>query len=139
VGRIILATATMKLTNFAKRAFGHKDVSEGSEDKPIASRIILGRRIDFYRNGRRMLQGIKLTDQEKHDSEILRFTHASMLIGEPCGNKKYCYVDATQNPVEIWLFGHRIHRASDLMNKSLPIVEKGLEDEWNSSIFVFAN
>lgn len=117
MGNIILARAILKPTRLYKRIIAHKDVSEGSVDQLIARRIILNYEVLFYRDGRRKIRNLELEDQDIHDSEILRFTHASILLSEPCGDKKYCYVDASVNPVEVWIFGKRIHKASDLLNQ----------------------
>ena len=81
------------------------DVSEGSQDKLIAKRSIVGKLVNFYHNGRREVRGVKgLTEEEINNSEILRLAHASLLLGEPVGDKRACYVDATKNPVEIWIY-----------------------------------
>ena len=53
----------------------------------------------------RIVKGVPLDDEESHDSEILRFAHASILIASPVGDKAKCYVDASKNPVEIWIYG----------------------------------
>lgn len=131
----ILGRAHCRPTALMRRMLKHRgDVSEGSADRLLATRIILGRRVDFYRNGRRELHGSKLTDTEMHDSELLRFAHASLLDGTGVGDKLFCWVDATKNPVEVWLFGKQINRVRDVLDESaldLPLRGKAalLEDK----------
>lgn len=98
-------TAHLRPSLFTKRMMKHKgDVSEGSQDKLIAKRRIVGTLVNFYHNGRREVRGVNLSEEEIHNSEILRLAHASLLLGEPVGDKKACYVDATKNPVEVWIY-----------------------------------
>ncbi len=93
-------------TKLHRRMHAHKgDVSEGTNFKLLAEKNILGQRVLFYTNGLRQVKGIPLNDEEAHDSEILRFAHASLLISSPVGDKKKCYVDASKNPVEVWIYG----------------------------------
>jgi hypothetical protein len=107
-----------------KRMVEHKcDVSEGTKYKSIAKRQLLGRQITFYSNGLRVIEGLDLTEQEQHDSEILRLTHASILIGEPVGDKRMCWVDATKDPVEIWVYGMEL---KDFIKRSKVLVENNL-------------
>ena len=89
-----------------RRMIKHKgDVSEGSTRVAVAYRYLLGRRVVFYHDGWRVIDKIKITEEEMFNSEILRFAHASLLTGEPVGDKRLCWVDATANPVKVWLFG----------------------------------
>lgn len=81
------------------------DVSEGTQWKIIAQCQILKKRVTFYHNGLRVIDGVDLDEQEMHESEILRLAHASLLVGAGVGDKKLCYVDATKNPVEVWIYG----------------------------------
>ncbi len=103
--KVIKLAANFKPSALTRRMMKHKgDVSEGTEYKILTTRIIIGKKVTFYRNGLRRVEGISLKEEEIHDSEILRLAHASILIGEPVGDKKKCYVDATKNPVEIWVY-----------------------------------
>jgi hypothetical protein len=97
-----LLLAILRPSKYLKRI--SEDVSEGSKSKLIATRVILGFKVLFYQNGLRVIEGLKLTEQEQIDSEILRLAHASILINEPVGSKHTCYVDATKNPVEVILY-----------------------------------
>lgn len=98
-------SATLKPSLLMRRMIKHKgDVSEGTTSKIVAVRHILGHRIDFYYNGMRIIHGLDLTEEEMYNSEILRFAHASLLTGEAVGDKRRCYVDATINPVEVWVY-----------------------------------
>ena len=75
------------------------DISEGSKRKILAKRTILGRQVIFYENGSRMVDD--LTENEQHNSEILKLAHASLLMNDAVGDKSQCYVDARKNPVEV--------------------------------------
>lgn len=107
MGRLILLEAkNMQPSGTMSRMLRHKgDVSEGTKYKIIAKRIIMNRKVTFYHNGLREVEGLGLDEQEEHDSEILRLAHASILVKQPVGDKKMCYVDATKNPVEVWVYG----------------------------------
>lgn len=105
MGEFKYFTATLHPTLFTKRMLKHRgDVSEGSQDKLMARRTIVGRKVKFYHNGRREVKGTGLNEEDIHNSEILRLAHASLLLGEPVGDKRACYVDATKNPVEVWIY-----------------------------------
>jgi len=104
--RILFLTANCKPSSFIKRMQKHRgDVSEGTQPKIIAQRRILNKIVTFYHNGLRIIEGVDLNEQEVHESEVLRFAHASLLISAPVGDKQACYVDATKNPVEVWVYG----------------------------------
>jgi hypothetical protein len=106
MANLINLTAECKPSLLMRKMLKHScDVSEGTQYKVVAKRRILNRTVIFYHNGLRVIQGTDLSEQEMHDSEILRLAHASLLIGEGVGDKKLCYVDATKNPVEVWLYG----------------------------------
>ena len=93
-------------SSFMRQIIKHTgDVSEGSEHKILAIRTIVGKKVTFYRNGYRRVRDLNLTEEDTYDSEILRLAHASILIGEAIGKKSYCYVDATVEPVEVWIYG----------------------------------
>ena len=70
----------------------------------IAKRTILGTRCEFFSNGEHTCDR-RLCDQEQHDSQLLKFAHASIIAGEPVGDKNRLWVDATKNPVEVWIYG----------------------------------
>jgi len=119
-----LLIANCRPSLLTKRMTRHKcDVSEGTEYKVIARRCLLGKSMTFYHNGLRVIEGIKLTDQEQHDSEILRLAHASILIGEPVGDRRMCWVDATRNPVEVWIYGMKLE---DFIKTSKSLVGSNL-------------
>lgn len=114
-------TANCKPSRLMRKMLKHTgDVSEGTQAKVVARRQILDRQVTFYHNGLRVVEGIGLDEQEIHESEILRLAHASLLIGHSVGDKKICYVDATKNPVEVWICGLL---ADDFIAKSKYLVE----------------
>lgn len=96
------------------------DVSEGTKCKVLAERVILNKKVTFYTNGLRKIEGVNLNDEDKYNSEILRFAQASILIGEPVGDKRKCYVDATKNPVEVWVHNLPLE---EFLTKSKHLVE----------------
>ena len=83
------------------------DVSEGATQQVIAKRIILGRKVTFYRNGEHEVAGCDLTPDQHYHSELMRFAHASILAGVGVGDKSLLYVDATINPAEVWIYGRK--------------------------------
>jgi hypothetical protein len=88
-----------------KRMQKHRcDVSEGSKSKIMTKKIILGKRVTFYENGLRVVEDKDLSEEDEFNSEILRLTHASLLIGEPVGDKSQCWIDASTNPVTIVIY-----------------------------------
>jgi len=109
--KIIYLEANLRPSGFFKKILDHTgDVSEGSEHKILATRIIAGKKVTFYRNGYRKVHKLSLTEEDTYDSEILRLAHASILTGEAIGKKSYCYVDARVNPVEIWIYGMKLEQ-----------------------------
>lgn len=109
----IETSVVMRPTPLLKRMREHTgDVSENSKTELLCERRILGRLVKFYTNGLREVEG--LDEQESYDSEILRFAHASILIQQGVGDKRLCYVDATKDPIELWLHGKRIRKVKDL-------------------------
>lgn len=99
-------TVVCRPTRLLKRMLKNSgDVSEGNKHKLIATRMILKKKVNFYANGLRIIEGTALDEQDAHDSEILRFAHASIFTGGPVGDKALCYVDATKSPVEVWIYG----------------------------------
>jgi len=105
MGSVKSLTAKLKPSRLLMSMCKHSDVSEGTNYKIVATRVVLGKRVDFYHNGLRKVHGVDLGEQDSHDSELLRFTHASILTGVPSGDKGLLYVDASVNPVEVWLWG----------------------------------
>lgn len=107
MGNRVFLTAHCKPTLLTKRMLAHSgDVSEGTRHKILAKRIIIGRAVTFYSNGIRVIHNTTgLNEQEMHESEILRLTHASLLTGTPVGDKRKCYVDAKTFDVEVWVYG----------------------------------
>jgi hypothetical protein len=121
-----LFTAKLIPSAYLKRIFRHNsEVSEGSKSKVIARRKLLGRVVTFYQNGLRLIDGINITEQEQFDSQILKFAHASILIEGPVGDKKACYVDATKNPIEVWVYEQRIE---DFIKKYMTLTRTGNVD-----------
>jgi hypothetical protein len=104
----ILFNAKLKPSAYLQRMLKHQNVSESSKHKVIAVRSILNHTVTFYADGIRTVDNLDLTEQEFHDSEILRFAHASILINEAVGDKKACYVDATKNPAEVWVYNKKL-------------------------------
>lgn len=120
---VLLRATNMQPAAIMQRMLKHKgDVSEGTKYKIIAKRIILGRHVTFYYNGLREIENLDLSEQEEFDSEILRLAHASILIKQPVGDKKMCYVDATKNPVEVWIYGML---AEKFIKQSINVVKTG--------------
>ena len=100
-----LFTAHCKPSIYLKRIMAHnKNVDEGNKSKIIGIRTILGKRVTFYQNGIHTIEGINLNEEDQFNSQILRFAHASLLIGGSVGDKRGCYVDATKNPTEVWIY-----------------------------------
>lgn len=105
---IQLGSVVFRPTSLYRRMHAHKgDVSEGTKFKLEAEKNILGVKVLFYANGLRQVKGVPLDDEEAYNSEVLRFAHASILTSSPVGDKAKCYVDASKNPVEVWLYGMR--------------------------------
>lgn len=105
MGKVFLLAKCRPSTLMKNMAKHRGDVSEGTQLKVIARRHILNRLVIFYHNGLRVIKGVNLNEQEVHESEVLRLAHASLLIGSPVGDKRACYVDATKDPVEVWVYG----------------------------------
>lgn len=104
--RKIQLEARVRRSRLHRRMHAHKgDVSEGTAYKLIAKKKILGKTVLFFNDGYREVMGLPVDDEEAHNSEILRFAHASILINQPVGDKAKCYVDATKDPVEVWVYG----------------------------------
>lgn len=113
-------------SSYIKRIFKHnKNVDEGNKSKIIAIRTILGKRVTFYQNGLRFIDGVDIDEEEQFNSQILRFAHASILIQGPVGDKKGCYVDATKNPVEVWIYEHTLE---DFIKKYSTLIKIGSVD-----------
>ena len=126
MGSIKRFVAYPKPSLLMRRMVKHKgDVSEGSTRIPVATRYVLGRKVVFYHDGWRFIEQVKITEEEMFESEILRFAHASLLTGEPVGDKRLCCVDATANPVKVWLFGTTLE---DFIKQSSKLVATGAVD-----------
>ena len=100
-------TATLRPSALSnKLAKGRQDNSVSSHAHALATRWVLGKRIVFYRSGEHVIQGQHgLTDEEQYNSELLRFVHASLLASQPIGDEQVLYVDASQDPVEVYICG----------------------------------
>lgn len=111
MGNLIHLTAECKPSALMRRMLKHKgDVSEGTRWHVLAKRTILKKTVTFYANGLRIIEGVDLNEEEVHNSEILRLAHASILVGSGVGDKRLCYVDATKNPVEVWVYGMPVEK-----------------------------
>jgi hypothetical protein len=116
----LLVPKKLKPSAMLKSMWEHKgDVSEGSKTKVMAQRMILGKKVTFYENGLRLVEDKNITEDDEFNSEILRLTHASLLIGQPVGDKRQCWIDASTDPVTIIIYGIKaenfIKRATHLM------------------------
>lgn len=98
------------------------DVSEGTDGKELARRIMLGRKVKFFHDGRHIVESENITEEEEYNSELLKLAHASLLVGGPVGDKRYVYVDATKNPVEVWLYNQP---AEQFINASVAVIQDG--------------
>ena len=100
-------SAILRPSGMLKRMLRHQgNLSTGSKAIKFCSREILGKFIRFYENGEHFILGkTDVTEEEQFNSEILRFAHASLLVSGPVGDKQRLWVDATKNPVEVWLYG----------------------------------
>jgi hypothetical protein len=79
------------------------DVSEGDRPSLIARRTILGRVCRFYTSGEHTVDFEDVSEEDSHNSILLRYAHASLIINEPVGDKRVLWVDATKNPCEVWI------------------------------------
>lgn len=73
------------------------------------TRTILGVTCRFYPDGTHRVFGLDLNAQELHDSEVLRLARVSLMTGQPAGDKRRLWIDATAEPAEVWVYGERIH------------------------------
>ena len=126
---IVNFSGTCRPSKMLKRLQAHQgDVSEGSHREILATRTILGKKVTFYRDGDHRVHSRRVSDEESYHSEILRFAHASLLINQPVGDKRRCYVDATRNPCEVWVCGLR---AEDLVKQAESAIRSGtVSDEY---------
>lgn len=128
MANVINFTATCRPSALMRRMLLHSgDVSEGTQYKVLARRQILRRNVIFYHNGLRVIEGVDLNEQEVHESEILRLAHASLLVGSPVGDKRLCYVDATVNPVGIWIYGMPIEQFLATSQRLVEAQQLGIE------------
>lgn len=106
MSNIIQFSAKLKPSTLMKRMRAHfGDVSEGSQVKVMAKRIILGKRVTFFENGLRVVEDKGLSEDDEFNSEVLRLAHASLLVNDAVGDREACYVDARKNPVEVVIWG----------------------------------
>lgn len=101
---------TSKMRHYAKC---RKPVSQSSKAKLIATRTVIGHTVNFYESGEHVIETMSqsdLSDEEMFNSEILRFAHASLISGVGVGDKSMTWVNATKNPVEVWMFGKPIEQ-----------------------------
>lgn len=128
MANLINLTAACRPTTLMKKMLQHSgDVSEGTQYKVLAKRQILKRRVTFYHNGLRVIEKADLNEQEVHESEILRLAHASLLVGTPVGDKRMCYVDATIDPVEIWIYGMPVEQFLTTSQRLVETQQLGIE------------
>jgi len=103
MGRIVNFEAKLKPGGLLRTMRKHNgDVSEGDTPRLMASRTILGKRCRFYHSGEHTVDA-EVTAEESHESILLRYTHASLLIQQPVGDKKVLWVDASHDPCEVWI------------------------------------
>ena len=101
------------------------NVSEGTKHRELARRRLLNREVVFYSDGFHFID-VEITEQEQYESQILRFAHASILIGQPVGDKASCYVDATKNPIEVVIYNIPLEQ---FIAKSAKLIKSGQLDE----------
>lgn len=121
---IIQFRAKCRPSTMMRRMLSHRgDVSDGSSDRLIATRTILGKRVKFYANGRHVIAGSELTEEEQFSSEVLRLAHASLLVNDAVGDEKACYVDARSDPVIVKFWGHD---ACDFIARAAKAIHTGI-------------
>lgn len=120
---IIFFDGTARPSALMKRMLRHSgDVSEGTNHKVLATRTILNRKVTFYSDGTHFIHRTGLNEEESFNSGILRFAHASLLINMPVGDKAYCYVDATKEPMEVYVYGMKLE---DFIRKAKYLIKMG--------------
>ena len=123
--RIIDLVATCRPSVLMKNHLRHQgDVSEGDKPKPIGTRTILGRKVRFYASGEHIVDA-DIDAEDMYESEILRFAHASLICGIPVGDKQTTWVDASVDPCDVWMFGHRV---ADMIKGATKRVQNGTLD-----------
>ena len=124
--KVWLEAKNMRPSTMLKRMCTHKcDVSEGSKAKVMARRTILGKKVTFYENGLRILHDPDISEDDEHTSEVLRLTHASLLINDAVGDKRQCWVDARYEPVKVVIYGMK---AKDFIDKATQLMRYGAID-----------
>lgn len=115
MGRVILASGCLRPSAMYRNIREHTnaDVSAGLKGLYECSRTVLGKRVDFYRNGLRVVHGSDLSDAEAYESELLRNVHASLYLRSPVGDKRKLWVNATVDPVVVWINGRDIRTIHD--------------------------
>ena len=103
MGRIVNFEAHLKPSGLLRTMRKHSgDVSEGDKPKLLAVRTIFGKSCRFYSNGEHTVDA-EVTAEESHESILLRYAHASLLIQQPVGDKKVLWVDTSCNPCDVWI------------------------------------
>lgn len=122
---IIDLVATCRPSVLMKNHLRHQgDVSEGDKPKLIGTRTILGRQVWFYSTGEHIVDA-DIDAEQMYGSEILRFAHASLICGIPVGDKQTTWVDASIDPCDVWMFGHRV---ADMIKGATQRVQNGTLD-----------
>ena len=112
--KVLFSTHLKPSLSFGQMLKHRNNVSESDKANLLAQRQILGKEVLFFKDGSRRVIGEDINADEAFDSELLRLTHASLLINEPVGSKTFCYVDATVDPVYVIIYGLE---ASNFINK----------------------
>ena len=106
-----------------------RDQSETTRAELIATRWILGKHVRFFSNGEHVVSGVRMSSEQMQESEVLRFAHASLLIQRPIGEKSVLWVDATLDPVAVWIHGKR---AEDFIGLAVHVCDPRLIMDANS-------
>lgn len=125
--RVKQFSAHLRPSGLTKKLFKHQgNLSESDKAHILGVRTILGKKVVLYKDGTHIIKGrTDLSEEEMFNSEILRFTHASLLINQPVGDKRKIWVDATVDPVNIWLYGVTIKQ---FIHKAKVAIKNGVTD-----------
>ena len=134
MGIIKQFSGTLRPSAMMRRVLKHDgNASESDKRRPLANRTVLGCTVRFFCNGESEVDGVFLTEEESHNSQILRFAHASLLINAPVGDKKLIYVDATRDPVDCWVYGaealHFVSLGTSAVKSGLAKVDELVESD----------
>ena len=133
MGRKVQFEANLKATNLFRNMNKHAgNLSEGDRPQLIATKTILGKKVKFYTSGEHVVEA-ELTPQEQYDSEILRFAHASLIVGEGVGDKAILYVDASVDPCDVWIYNEP---AAQFIKKAMEAIKLG---SLQTEFVVYAN